>query len=78
MRYIDVPEAYNLGICLGYTMAVTDQLVLSRLSCMPQGVTYAQISKVVAKYIADHPAQHHLLAYAMTTDAIVGAFPCPK
>ena len=41
-------------------------------------MTYAQISKVVAKYIADHPAQHHLLAYAMTTDAIVGAFPCPK
>ena len=37
VRYIDVPEAYNLGICLGYTMAVTDQLVLSRLSCMPQG-----------------------------------------
>ncbi len=44
--------------------------------CVPDEVTVGQITKVVVKYLKDHPEKLHLGAGLLTMTALKDAFPC--
>jgi Rap1a immunity proteins len=71
---------WEVGYCLGYTNAASD--VLTRIPesgyCPPPGLTNTQIMRVVVKSLQAHPEKLHLNVAALTLDAIMAAFPCPK
>lgn len=46
--------------------------------CTPDGVTVGQMRDVLLKYLDTHPAHRHRDYRAITLEALVRAFPCPK
>ena len=75
-------DGVNMGICFGYISAIVDlskcgQNVFGYSSKMPSGATVGQITKVVVKYLNDHPQQLHYTAVSMIAAALHEAFPCP-
>lgn len=49
-----------------------------KMFCSPQGVTYIQIGRIIRKYISEHPERQHLPTRFLSSEAVVGAFPCKK
>ena len=72
-------QAYIEGVFTGYSM-VSKALNLKQVGienvCVPDEVTLGQITKVVVKYLKDHPEKLHLGAGQLTMTAIKDAFPC--
>jgi hypothetical protein len=44
--------------------------------CFPEGVTSAQMQRVVTKWLLDHPARLHEAAWILITTAVREAFSC--
>lgn len=59
------------GFCIGFTTAVFDAR-----NCSPT-VKMTLVREAVAKYLRDHPEQHHKPAAHLARKAIDEAFPCP-
>lgn len=45
--------------------------------CVPSGVSYGQLVKVVRKYLDDHPERLHMSSRHLVIFSINTAFPCP-
>ena len=70
---------FDNGFCMGYIIGVADNR--SFYICSPGGsggVTGAQYTDIVKKYLNDNPAQLHRDADVLVLDALTQAFPCPK
>jgi hypothetical protein len=80
----DTGSGYNEGKCIAFVIGVDAGYQMDRgvdgmqsHVCMPEGVTYGQMVKVVVKYLNDHPEELHHPAALLTLNALIGAFPCP-
>lgn len=72
-----VQEAYETGFCQAYIRGVTDEI--PKVSkCIPSGVTYEQIWRVVIKYLQNHPERLHLYPAFLIREALEKAFPCKQ
>ena len=47
-------------------------------TCIPTGVTYAQVRAITVKYISDHPEDLHYQSASLVLFALHQAFPCAK
>jgi hypothetical protein len=52
--------------------------VAASLTCLPDGVSYDQIVRVVVKYLQSHPERLHRRGKGLAVEALSAAFPCPK
>jgi len=73
-RFTDTTQAYYAGYCLGIVKGTS----LTTRVCTPDGVTVLQATRVVFKYLNDHPAQLHLPEVELIEEALSKAFPCEK
>ncbi len=63
---------YRHGFYQGYVRATWDEMD----RCTPEAVNLSQITLVVAKYLREHPEDHHDPANSIVKRAINEAFPC--
>jgi hypothetical protein len=78
-----VKEARDNGMCLGYIIGVSDQILADQPSgntkrsyCLAADVRSEQLFMVVKKYLEDNPAVLHFPAAVLTERALREAFPC--
>ncbi len=76
-------EPYPAGLCDGYIAGVLDltQAVLAITKnkssvCIPNGVTLGQVTKIVKKYLNNHPERLNEQAVELIAAALNEAFPC--
>lgn len=64
--------------CMGFIAGVIDHSTgsLTRVICLPTGVTIGQVMDVVVNYLDDHPERRHRAAEEIVVDAGYQAFPC--
>jgi len=69
---------YQSGHCLGFIEGYLQVAPIPNLPthCIPAGVTYEQLTKVVVKYLDQHPEKLHLAAVLLISQATHYAFPC--
>jgi hypothetical protein len=60
-------------LCEGYIAGVFDALTPG---CLPTGVSYDQITRVVVSYIRSNPEVSHEFAVYLIFNAMEEAFPC--
>jgi len=65
------------GLFMGYVAGICDGFNGQRF-CTATGVTAAQVSDIVAKYLEEHPEIRHKAGYLLVTEALKKAFPCKK
>jgi Ssp1 endopeptidase immunity protein Rap1a len=51
---------------------------MPQMVCFPEGVTSAQMHRVVMKWLLDHPARLHEPAWGLVTISVREAFSCPS
>ena len=74
-------QAYCTGFVIGAlatSISFTDTHKLKRQFCVPRGVTETQLTKIVAKYIREHPEKLHFTASSIVLSAVSMSFPCSK
>ena len=75
-------KEYTDSYCLGYVSGVFDTVISDsdrgKFFCVPDGVTYDQLSKVTVKYLEQNPKNLHWTAFALVHNAILDAYRCPK
>jgi len=66
--------------CSGYVIGVVDSMTRVEAYaddlCLPRGVTVGQLTNVVEKFMADHPAEMHRPGIEVVGFAMFDAFPC--
>lgn len=72
---------HKVGNCTGYILAIAD--VMERdyyrafnTSCLPSQAGSSQLKKVVVKWLDDNPANLHLPAQYLITNALIEGFGC--
>ena len=68
-------ESFQNGYCLGIVQGVSDT---SQDVCPGEHVSYIQITRVVLKYLQDHPEQLDQHGSTLVYRALAKAFPCQK
>jgi hypothetical protein len=76
------------GVCIGWVqgftqgVTVTDEFLQipkeKRMMCPPDEVTFGQYSRIIYKYISDHPERAHMATRYLASEALMRAFPCSK
>jgi len=69
---------FNIGTCYGYLFSQidTNKFIKNPSFCLPETVELNQFTKVVVKYLEEHPEQLHILAAALVQAAGIQYFPC--
>ena len=69
---------YIVGFNHGYELAIILNMEAppNNSYCIPQKVTNGQITRVVIKYLKDHPEQLHTSARKLILFALDEGFPC--
>lgn len=70
------------ALCSGYVIGMMEMHDLSRPSdqwlwCLPKGVTPRQVTKVIVRYMNNHPADLHQRFVILASLALNESFPCP-
>jgi hypothetical protein len=80
-----VPPDFHWGECLGYIRGVDDGVEMaydimgqSQPYCIPSEVTSGQMSRVLIKFIKDHPEKAHSKTSVLEIEAFMNAFPCKQ
>ena len=76
---------FETGKCWGFITAIQQASVLQWTGdtqralhlCLPPGSTVTQLALIFRKYVLEHPAEGHDLAFFVATSALREAFPCP-
>ena len=68
-------EAWRDGYCTGLVYGISNA---SPHVCPDEEVTTGQETRVVLKYLQDHPEELHLDNAVLVEKALEKAFPCPK
>ena len=71
MSHDDFASGYCLGFVQGASLSSSD-------ICVPQDVTAGQGTRVVLKYLQDHPEQLHENSATLVRRALKKAFPCSR
>jgi len=86
-------KGMDMGSCWGYVGGVYESLRSERtcpnllvkpwvpgrsVICVPEGVTYVQVIRVVVKFLQVHPERLHEYRLHLVQEAIKTAFPCPS
>ena len=82
-------DLYNSSHCFGYIEGITDTNLMYEvyletkqnenvkpLFCVPDNGSISQVTKVVIKYLEDHPEKLHEHEISIVTTALRQAFPC--
>ncbi|WP_223508746.1 Rap1a/Tai family immunity protein [Pseudomonas sp. BF-RE-29] len=74
---------YDAGTCAGFVQGVTntvyfysDELKKDEKFCMPDGVSYSQLVRVVVKYLKDNPKTLNDDRTALVWRSLIDAYPC--
>jgi hypothetical protein len=65
------------GYCTGLVSGVADSLGGFRF-CRPEGSTYGQFTRIVYKYLQEHPENLQLPDSALVIRALAAGLPCPS
>jgi len=49
-----------------------------RMFCLPSGVTSLQATRVIRKYIIDHPERENMETMILASEALMYGFPCKQ
>jgi len=84
-RKISDSRAFDSIRCASYIDGFLDGFTtrdsargVSPMLCFPEGVTSAQMQRVVTKWLLDHPARLHEPSWGLITIAVREAFSCPS
>jgi hypothetical protein len=68
----------NAMVCIYYVMGFMDGYAADGNDgwCSPDGVTYGQMGKVIARYGEVHPEELWKPAFLFAKEALTGAYPC--
>jgi len=69
--------SYDIGYCTGLIHGISDVLESLGTVCPGDGVTGAQRTRVVVKFLNDHPARLNDRDTILVMDALRQAWPCP-
>lgn len=67
------PDVTRVRLCEGYIAGAFDALFPG---CLPAGVSYDQLTRVVVSYIRSRPEVSHEFAPFLIFNAVEEAFPC--
>lgn len=75
------PDTYQIGFCQGLLHTVLDTVgpdsnISMLKACPPDTVSIGQATRVVTRYLQEHPEQLHLRDTTLAYAAIKKAFPC--
>ncbi|MFC1816365.1 Rap1a/Tai family immunity protein [Thermodesulfobacteriota bacterium] len=77
-------EYMDAAFCAGLVQGITDSYRIYRLSktipssCLPgKVINKSQATRIVVKYLREHPERLHLHESNLVIDALSEAFPCP-
>lgn len=76
------PDNWRATWCAGYIRGVFESLIwaesnrITSQQCIPKGVSIEQVTRVVVKYLQDHPANLHEHGLLLVINALADAFPC--
>ena len=75
---VDVTSIYTSGWCAGFITGVSRAhgALGGGAFCLPDELTTGQSSRVVVKYLEDHPAELHKADTHLVLNAFLEAFPC--
>ncbi len=85
VKDFDYEDAGNSSFCLGFMQGIIglNSVYESKtdnnntpLFCHPEGIITGQATRVVVKYLKDHPEQLHNNMITLTILAFKKAFPC--
>ncbi len=68
-------SGYTIGFMDGWTYMDNDDPKDDEI-CVPEKVTYLQMTKIVVKYIEEHPEREHEPVAILIPDALFDVFPC--
>ena len=82
----DGEQGSKISTCIGYMQGIRDTTALYQgknlsplLVCFPEaGISNGQATRIVVKYLKNHPEKLHLPAISLAFSAFIEAFPCPK
>ena len=74
---------FNAGSCWGYIRATNDMYQVmaqnaKRTICISPQMSRKQLTRVVVKYLKEHPERLHNVAALLIYEAFQEAFPCPN
>jgi hypothetical protein len=80
--------AFNNGLCIGWVQGYVDGLTIvdefrqtpegKKMSCPPAEVKVIQFTRIIHKYIDEHPERSHMPTRYLASEALIRAFPCIK
>jgi hypothetical protein len=73
-------DPWGRAFCLGFVTEATDQAITHKSGdhmCPPkQGVNYAIMTELFARYLINHPEKRDSLGVTLLTDTLQEAYPC--
>jgi hypothetical protein len=82
----EIKAVSSQAVCFGYVSGMIDSYkILSavnpsiRFICLPrQGISTDQATRIIVKWLQEHPERLHETPRILVFDALRSAFPCPK
>jgi len=71
-------DVYDMAYCQGMVSGVGDLLSAVGWACAPGGVNLGQVTRVVYKYLQEHPTELQERDTVLVSRALERAWPCPK
>lgn len=72
----DFDAYYGVGYCDGMVQGVSEALANQKRFCLPQGVRFPQLTRLVVDYLEQHPQQRDLKASQAVFNALLFTYPC--
>lgn len=72
----NIPQAVEAAKLIGYVSALTDEAALDQIICLPEGVSYEQLTEIAKKFIRSKPTLWHLPGHLLVQISLKEAFPC--
>lgn len=72
----NMKDVVDYNFFIGFVTGVAETAALLGQFCPPQGATYPQLWRVVAKYLRENPQHLHHLPSATSLVALKAAYPC--
>ena len=73
-------DTWGRAFCLGFVTEATDQATTlnsdDRMCAPKQGINYAVMTELFARYLINHPEKRDSLGVTLLTDTLQEAYPC--
>ena len=76
-------DVFTAGTCLGYLRATNDMYEImakdsKRTICIPPEISGKQLTRIVVKYLREHPERLQDIASLLVFEAFKESFPCSR